>query len=54
VQKLGTPELSAAIPGLRKPKTRSWDDNYRMFLDKMKAIAEGRETLAVPKGRGIE
>jgi len=51
-RKLGTPSLSAKIPGLNKPKTRTWDDNYAIFQLRMEAIRKGREPVAVPLERG--
>ena len=50
--KMGTPELSAKIPGVKKPKTKTPEENYAIFQKRIQAIKEGRETLAVPEGRG--
>lgn len=52
VQKLGTPELSAQIPGVSKPKVRTPEENYQLFLKRMEMIKEGKEQIAVPNGRG--
>jgi hypothetical protein len=51
-KKLGTPELSTKIPGVSKPKTKTWEENYKFFCEKMRAIKEGRELLKVPDGYG--
>lgn len=51
-KKIGTPELSAKIPGVKKPKIRTPEDNYRMYQERIKAIIEGREPIATPEGRG--
>ncbi len=57
-RKLGTPQMSARIPGVKKPYRRdleweeSWRENFAMFQNRMQAIREGRESIAVPEGRG--
>lgn len=52
VQKLGTPELSAKIPGIKKPKVRTPSDNFEMFQRRMQAIRDGREPAKVPSEFG--
>jgi hypothetical protein len=50
-KKLGVPETSKNIPGVKKPKIET-QDNLALFRQRLKAISEGRETVAVPEGRG--
>lgn len=50
--KLGVPGVSEKIPGVSKPKVRLWEDNYEMFKERIKAINDGREGVAVPDRRG--
>ena len=52
IQKFGTPTTSQVFPGVRKPKSRPPEDNYRIFVERMAAIREGRESIEVPSDRG--
>lgn len=52
VQKLGVPGISEKIPGISKPKIRSDEQNYDLFKKRIAAIRDGRESVAVPEGRG--
>jgi hypothetical protein len=51
-RKLGTPEISKNIPGIKRPKAKTPEDNYKLFQMRMAAIRDGRDGIAVPDGRG--
>jgi len=52
VKKLGTPELSVKIPNSGKEKGRTWEDNFAVFQERVKAMLDGREPVRVPNGFG--
>jgi len=52
IQKLGTPTSSQVLPGINKLRSRTPEENYQRFTDRIAAIRTGRETVSVPVGRG--
>ena len=52
IWKTGTQQSSIVIPAKGKPKVRKPEDNRNLFMARMQAIREGKESVAVPHGRG--
>ena len=52
IYKVGTPTSSEVLPGTRKTRIRTPNDNLAMFERRIKAIEQGLEPIAVPAGRG--
>ena len=52
LKKLGDKSMAHLLPTIKTEFVRQPEDNYRMFQERIKAINEGREPIAVPDGRG--
>ena len=51
-RKLGDQSVLGKIPRKQKARLRTPDDNYKLYLDHIQRIVEGKETVAVPPGHG--
>ena len=52
LKKLGDKSMAHLLPTIKTKFIRQPEDNYRMLQERIKAINEGREPIAVPDGFG--
>lgn len=52
LKKLGDKSIAHLLPTAPTVYTKSPEENYELFLQRIAAIKEGKESVAVPEGRG--
>jgi hypothetical protein len=52
LKKLGDKSMAHLLPTAKTEYTKTPEQNYAIYQERIKAIQEGREPLAVPEGRG--